>query len=304
MNKQELQSLLEGVRTALTGNQSKLDKNQNNKIDREDFTLLRSKKKPMAENADLLALLEHLYGVLLDQKAARLNEWEQPNSASHRWERGDRKPDPSSFYKRNREDNDRIRMSIVRDAAKVDRAEKEEKERQRRAQNENAEYDFILEKIYNLLAEDAPPPTAEEPRGTVRPGYAPGTSPQERTIWWDYNSWIENHPNMTPYGPGPWNGTWEHPNLGTIFALPPSNWPGPGQGKGWQGWRDGKPGSVPLPPGDFPGSGMNGQWVFTWDGLMYYIYPAVDGQNQVWLWNGLPGNQSYFSQEKPWGYPS
>ena len=177
MNKKELQSLLEGVRTALTGNQSKLDKNRNNKIDREDFTLLRSKKKPMAENADLLALLEHLYGVLLNQKAARLNEWEQPNSASHRWVKGaqanakrGQTSDPDSFYQRNREDNDEIRMSIVRDAAKVDREEKEEQERQRRAKNENVQYDSIFEKFYNLLAEEGViPPITITPGGVTYP---------------------------------------------------------------------------------------------------------------------------------------
>lgn len=170
MNKKELQSLLEGVRTALTGNQSKLDRNHNNKIDREDFKLLRSKKKPMAENADLQGLLEQLYAVLLHEKAARLNEWEQPNSASHRWDRADRKSDPSSFYLRNQRDNDRIRMSIARDAAEVDKKEKEEQERQRRAKNENVQYDSIFEKIYNLLAEEGViPPITITPGGVTYP---------------------------------------------------------------------------------------------------------------------------------------
>ena len=199
MNKKELQSLLEGVRTALTGNQSKLDKNRNNKIDREDFTLLRSKKKPMAENADLLALLEHLYGVLLDEKAARLQEAPYDSGQTS---------DPSSFYQRNREDNDRIRMSIVRASKEEERKkkEKEEQERQRGAQMENAEYDSIFENIYNLLAEE----------DVGNPDHLPGyyTPPQG-----------ENMPNMFPlYIPG------HTVPLGPIPIKPMPPMPGPGGG--------------------------------------------------------------------------
>lgn len=201
MNKQELQSILEAVRTALTGNQSKLDKNGNNKIDREDFALLRSKKKPMAENADLLGLLEHLYGVLLDQKAARLNEWEQPNSASHRWVKGAKadarrgqSADPSSFNKSNREDNNEIVTSIVRASAEENRKQKEEEEaeRQRRAKNENVQYDSILEKIYTALTEaDAPPDYPQPDTKTYRwprdkDGYLidwPWPHPDQRPGW-------------------------------------------------------------------------------------------------------------------------
>lgn len=160
MNKQELQSILEAVRTALTGNQSKLDKNQNNKIDREDFELLRSKKKPMAENTDLLGLLEELYGVLLDEKAARLQEAPYGGSSGARYNasRG-QKTDPSSFYKSNQHDNDEIRASIVRASladekmTEDEKRAKAEKERLRTAKMENTEYDSILQKIYTALTE-------------------------------------------------------------------------------------------------------------------------------------------------------
>ena len=245
MNKQELQSLLEGVRTALTGNQSKLDRNQNNKIDREDFTLLRS-KKPMAENADLLALLEHLYGVLLDQKAARLNEWEQPNSASHRWVKGaqanarrGQTSDPTNFYQGNREDNDEIRMSIVRAAAEEKRKEEEEKERQRLAKNENVQYNSILEKIYTALTEaDAPPdypqppatwprdkngdlinwpwPNKDNPPGWVLPNdrtTKPIWGPDPNGIWGPRPSWWQGSwppvPPFSPYKPNIPNSPFE-----------------------------------------------------------------------------------------------
>ena len=162
----------------------------------------------------------------------------------------------------------------------------------------------LLENIYHLLAEDAPLPTAGGPRGTVQPGYAPGTHPQETTSFWNYDQWITDHPDSIPSGIGPWNGTWIHPTHGNIYALPPSNWPGPNQKGGtWTGWRDGKQNEYPLPPGDFPGSGMNGQWVYTFppDMNMYYIYPQSDGSYVVWLWYGLPGANSYFIQQKSWG---
>ena len=176
MNKKELQSLLEGVRTALTGNQSKLDKNQNNKIDREDFTLLRSKKKPMAENADLLALLEHLYGVLLDEKAARLQE---------------------------------------------------EKKRLARPQMESAEYDSILEKIYNLLAEEGVPPmlSPTDPNAIpLAPPPPPHGWPEQVGPWRPYvNPYLKNphwinpdtsnkhrikDPRGYPQAPPGWQGDW------------------------------------------------------------------------------------------------
>ena len=230
MNKQELQSLLEGVRTALTGNQSKLDRNQNNKIDREDFTLLRSKKKPMAENADLLALLEHLYGVLLDQKAARLNEWEQPNSASHRWVKGaqanakrGQTSDPTNFYQSNRADNDEIRMSIVRAAAEEERKKKEQ-ERLRGAQMENAEYDSILEKIYTALTEADAPPDYPQP---------PATWPRDKNgdliDWpWPHDDnppgWVLPNDRKPPAPPKPTIPLWG-PNPNGNWGARPSWWP-------------------------------------------------------------------------------
>jgi hypothetical protein len=158
MNKEELQSILEAVRTALTGDQSKLDKNGNKKIDREDFALLRSKKKPMAENADLHGLLEQLYAVLLDEKAARLQEAPYGGSSGARYNasRG-QSANPQNFYNVNRNDNDEIRASIYREDEKRKREEKERLRTAQMDQMENTEYDSILEKIYNLLAEDAPP---------------------------------------------------------------------------------------------------------------------------------------------------
>ena len=164
----------------------------------------------------------------------------------------------------------------------------------------------LLENIYHLLAEDAPPPTAEEPRGTVQPRYAPGMSPQERTLWWDYNQWFADHGQSGEIigMPGPWNGTWEHPNFGTVYSLFPTEIPGPHQGVGWTGWRDGKPHEYPLPEGVKPGTG---QWVMTlypqYD--IFYIVPQGNtGTYAAWVWVGMPGANSYFEQQKPWGYRS
>lgn len=159
----------------------------------------------------------------------------------------------------------------------------------------------LLENIYYLLAEEAPQPTAEEPRGTVTPTVPPGSEAYYKTQWWDYDSWMANHPNMTPYGPGPFNGTWEHPGMGegpfTLYALPPDTWP---QWK-YPFGHDGPP----LPDGDYPGSGRNGQWVFGGAPNFgyYYVYPeGKDGLHQVFQWNGeVHGG---FEQLPSWGTPS
>ena len=233
MNKQELQSLLEGVRTALTGNQSKLDKNQNNKIDREDFTLLRSKKKPMAENADLLALLEHLYGVLLHEKAARLQE---------------------------------------------------EKKRLGGAQMESAEYDSILENIYNLLAEEGPA-TPEYIPDYPQP---PATWPRDKNghlIDWP---WPPNTPPNTP-SPTP-----------EVTPTPPvSPWPprpqGFPEGLDWPYEKvvtprgNNGPYNRPYPPTGGDGQPPAGGYIVTGKGGTFYIvngrvYPLMGSKTAPFYW--------------------
>ena len=126
----------------------------------------------------------------------------------------------------------------------------------------------LLENIYHLLAEDAPPPpTAEEPRGTVRPGYAPGMSPQERTSFYDRNG-PPPMPWWGPWSPGPdgvgvWSDTFHH----------------------WEPFWPPPTGLVPDGPG--------GMWMRASNptcpqcGFQYwYVYPQPNGQfwmHQYWL---------------------
>jgi hypothetical protein len=115
----------------------------------------------------------------------------------------------------------------------------------------------LLENIYHLLAESAPPPTAEEPRGLVTPTVAPGTDAQSQTSFYDRSA----QPSLPAVGP--WNGGWG----GAAVVWPP-------------------------PTSALPPAGPGGMWIsWTLDGgqiSYYYVYPQspVNGYFPAWGWYG------------------
>ena len=137
----------------------------------------------------------------------------------------------------------------------------------------------LLENIYHLLAEDAPPPTAEEPRGTVRPGYAPGMSPQERTSWYDP---YQQPPTLPPVGP--FDGGWCFEAEQCLRVA----------------W--------PPPSGAVPPAGSGGMWIaYDLDPrlgqiIYYYVYPEnQNGFFPVWMWQNF---NNTFLDMGYWGGPS
>ena len=142
----------------------------------------------------------------------------------------------------------------------------------------------LLENIYHLLAEDAPPeiiPTegdlipSEEFENTP-----PDSRPRHLLSYFDWR-YIPVLPTV-----GPWNGQW--PN-GFTPIWPPGIWP-----------------TQQLPPGDSPGSGFGGYWVqsppqspqWPWPQGYYYVYPpGKDGLFPAWLWNG----KEFIQQVPSWG---
>ena len=128
----------------------------------------------------------------------------------------------------------------------------------------------LLENIYHLLAEEAPPPTAELPRGTVTPTVSPGTDAQSQTSFYDRSA---QPPTLPPVGP--WNNGWS----GAAVVWPP-------------------------PTSAVPPAGPGGMWIsWTLDGgqiLYYYVYPEnQSGFFPAWGWYG---SDYGFIQEVPdWG---
>ena len=128
----------------------------------------------------------------------------------------------------------------------------------------------LLENIYHLLAEDAPPPTAEEPRGTVTPTIPPEKTGAYQTSFYDRAS---GGPAMPIYGPFSPN----HAGVGS--------------------WQDAFHNWQPLwpPPTGLVPDGPGGMWMMSSNpqcpqcGFQYwYVYP----QNP----NGTFNVHEYFLQ--------
>ena len=140
----------------------------------------------------------------------------------------------------------------------------------------------LLENIYYLLVEEAPPPPEAKAgvAGSVQPRYAPGMSPQERISVYD--------PYAQPSLPkvGPWNGQWG-PNWVAVWPPPTSALPPAGPGGMWM--------MGPVPNGLQQGYEL------------YYVYPqnTVNGLFPAWHWGEINGQCCGFIEVIPsWGDPS
>ena len=134
----------------------------------------------------------------------------------------------------------------------------------------------LLENIYYLLAESAPPIVPELPRDTVIPTVPPGTDAQSQTSFYDPYA---QPPTLFPLGP--WDGQWL-PGFVALWPPPTSTLPPTGPGGMWVSYTN--PGSTQV--------------------FYFYVYPGVDGMFPVWYWGeDLTGN-FVFTELPPWGLPT
>lgn len=181
-------------------------------------------------------------------------------------------------------------MSIVRAAAEEERKKKEEEEKKRRAQNENAEYDSILEKIYHLLAEEDewhPPmlaPADPYPIPMAPPIIPPWLSPLDPNLVpsWPTNKPI-NWPHQYPYPPRPPRGFGGH-HLNRPIRNP---------------WIPGNPWPKDFPPVQPPGFGGGGMFF----GTMPHMYWLSDS-GQIYVWNTDTGTWDVYGVDHTIGSPN